>query len=142
MPAKSQKVPTVNDNPTDDTEKNDPPAAAVLPQVDAAPPGLPPVPPILPIMPVRNTVMFPGTVVPLDVGRPVSMRLLDASLPTTKVIGLVAQRDPEIEAPAPDDLFEIGTAVAVLKLIRQPDESREPLTVDAREVTESSDRER
>ena len=113
----------MNDNATDETEKNDQPTAPALPQVESAPSGLPPVPPVLPIMPVRNTVMFPGTVVPLDVGRPVSMRLLDESLPTSKVIGLVAQRDPETEDPAPDDLFEIGTAVAVLKLIRQPDES-------------------
>ncbi|MAE61945.1 MAG: endopeptidase La [Planctomycetaceae bacterium] len=72
-------------------------------------------------MPVRGTVMFPGIVMPMDVGRPASQKLLDDWLPTSKTIGLVAQHDPDNETPGPDDIYQIGTAVVVLKLVRQPD---------------------
>ncbi len=60
---------------------------------------------------------------PLGVGRPSSRRLLDESLPKSKVIGLVAQRDEDEENPNPSGLYDIGTAAMVLKLVRQPDES-------------------
>ncbi len=80
-------------------------------------------PATLPILPLRGTVMFPGTVMPLGVGRPSSRQMLDESLPQSKIIGLVAQRDEDVEDPGPDDLYRIGTAAMVLKLIRQPDET-------------------
>jgi ATP-dependent Lon protease len=81
------------------------------------------IPDILPILPTREMVVFPGTVVPLTIRREASLKLLDTSLPESKIIGLVAQRDAAKEDPRPEDLFTVGTAVTVLKLLRQPDET-------------------
>ncbi len=80
-------------------------------------------PEVLPVLPIRGSVVFPGTVMPLGVGRASSRALLDESLPQSKVIALVAQRDEEIEDPTPDDLYEVGVAVTVLRMIRQPDDT-------------------
>jgi ATP-dependent Lon protease len=82
----------------------------------------PRIPEELSILPVRGFVVFPGTVVPLNIQRAASLKLLDDTLPRTKVIGLVAQRDETKEDPTPQDLYSIGTAVLVLKLIRQADD--------------------
>src|SRR5690606_33974101 len=76
-----------------------------------------------PILPIRGTVVFPGTVMPLGVGRAVSRRMLDESLPNSKLIAIVAQRDDELEEPAGADLYSVGTAAMVLKMIRQPDDT-------------------
>ncbi len=81
------------------------------------------IPSILPVLPIRGTVMFPNTIMPMGVGRPSSRRLLDDSLPKSKIIALVTQRDEDEEDPAPDGLYDVGTIVMVLKLIRQPDET-------------------
>jgi ATP-dependent Lon protease len=102
----------------------------------ASPPGgLPPlsgavekddqpvIPEVLPILPIRDMVVFPGTVVPLTIRRESSLKLLDTSLPESKIIGLVTQRDAAKDDPAPEDLHGVGTAVNVLKFMRQPDET-------------------
>jgi len=83
---------------------------------------MPPIPEELSILPMRGFVVFPGTVVPLNVQRAASLKLLDETLPRTKVIGLVTQRDETKEDPAPQDLYPIGTAALVLKLLRQSDD--------------------
>ncbi|HEV3408837.1 MAG TPA: LON peptidase substrate-binding domain-containing protein, partial [Chthoniobacterales bacterium] len=80
------------------------------------------IPEELSILPVRGFVMFPGTVVPLTVSRPNSIKLLDDTLPRTKVIGLLTQRDEENENPQPTDLYQVGTAALVLKLLRQEED--------------------
>jgi ATP-dependent Lon protease len=82
----------------------------------------PRIPEELSILPVRGFVVFPGTIVPLNVQRPASIQLLDDTLPRTKVIGLVTQRDETKEDPQPGDLHPIGTAALVLKMIRQADD--------------------
>jgi ATP-dependent Lon protease len=82
----------------------------------------PEIPGVLPILPMRNLVVFPGTVIPLTVGRAASRKLLEESLPHSKVIGIVAQRNPENDNPGPDDLYSIGVAALVLKLLRQGDD--------------------
>jgi len=82
----------------------------------------PRVPEELSILPVRGFVVFPGTVVPLNIQRAASLKLLDDTLPRTKVIGLVAQRDETKEDPAPQDLYSIGTVALVLKLIRESED--------------------
>ena len=64
-------------------------------------PQTPTIPDVLPILPVRSFVVFPGTVAPLNVQRAASIKLLDETLPQSKIIGLVAQRDSEKEDPAP-----------------------------------------
>jgi ATP-dependent Lon protease len=80
------------------------------------------IPEVLSILPVRGFVVFPGTIVPLNVRRPASIKLLDETLPQTKIIGLVTQRDETTEDPEPKDLYHVGTAVLVLKLLRQEDD--------------------
>src|SRR5213595_10904 len=80
---------------------------------------MPRIPEELSILPVREFVVFPGTVIPLNVQRAASLKLLDDTLPRTKVIGLLTQRDETKDDPSPQDLYSIGTAALVLKLIRQ-----------------------
>ena len=80
------------------------------------------IPEELSILPVRGFVLFPGTVMPLNVQRAASLKLLDDTLPRTKVIGLVTQRDETKEDPSSQDLYSIGTAALVLKLLRQSDD--------------------
>ncbi len=82
----------------------------------------PRIPEELSILPTRGFVMFPGTIMPMTVNRPASIKLLDETLSRTKIIGLLNQRDEEKEEPAPQDLYHVGTAVLVLKLLRQSDE--------------------
>src|SRR5438876_7809521 len=82
----------------------------------------PRIPEELSILPVRGFVVFPGTVVPLNIQRAASLKLLDDTLPRTKVIGLLAQRDETKEEPSPQDLYSIGTVALVLKLIRQAED--------------------
>jgi ATP-dependent Lon protease len=84
--------------------------------------GRPAIPDTLPILPVRNTVIFPGMVVPLTVGRPSSRKLIEESLAQSKIIGVFTQKDAKQDEPAPEDLHRVGVAVSVLKLIRQSDE--------------------
>jgi len=76
------------------------------------------------VMAIRNTVIFPGTVMPLVVGRDKSRRLIDDVLPDQRTIILLAQREGDVEDPAPEDLYETGTAVTVLKLLRNEDGNR------------------
>src|SRR5437870_7805454 len=80
------------------------------------------IPEELSILPVRGFVVFPGTVIPLNVRRLASIKLLDDTLPQTKVIGLVTQRDEATEDPEPQELYDVGTAALVLKLLRQADD--------------------
>ena len=68
---------------------------------------------------MRGFVVFPGTVIPLNVQRPASLKLLDDTLPRTKVIGLLTQRDEAKEDPEPQDLYGVGTAALVLRFVRQ-----------------------
>jgi ATP-dependent Lon protease len=82
----------------------------------------PKIPETLVILPLRGFVIFPGTVAPLNVRRPASIKLLDETLPITKIIGLIAQRDESKEDPEPQDLYTVGTAAIVLKLLRQADD--------------------
>ena len=81
------------------------------------------IPEILPILPVRNMVLYPWVMVPILVGRGKSVRLIDDVLLKSKVIGLVAQRDAEKEDPSPEDLFRVGTAGVILKMLKFPDGS-------------------
>jgi ATP-dependent Lon protease len=81
------------------------------------------IPDELPVLPLRNMVIYPSsmTVMPLDVGRPKSRRMLEAILPRQRLVAAVCQRQAEVEDPKPEDLYEVGTACAILKLLRRPD---------------------
>ena len=85
--------------------------------------GEPDIPSRLPILPVRGTIVFPGTIIPLGIGRPSSRQLLEESLAKSKVIGLAAQLDEEQEEPGFGGVYKTGTAAVALKLIRQQDET-------------------
>ena len=79
------------------------------------------IPSLLPILPIRNIVVFPGTVMPLNVGRPKSKALLDEVMPGEKIIGVVTQRSADVEDPHQTDLHTVGVACVILKLFRLPD---------------------
>lgn len=80
-------------------------------------------PDVMGILPIRNTVTFPGTITPLAIGRDRSKRLLEDTHPNETIIGLVAQRNPEMEQPGFDDVYSVGTAASVLKIIKMPQDS-------------------
>jgi ATP-dependent Lon protease len=79
------------------------------------------VPLTLPILPVRNVVVFPGTVLPLNIGRPRSKAVIDEVMPGDKLIGVISQRDPDIEDPAESDLHTVGAVCSILKLLKLSD---------------------
>ena len=78
------------------------------------------VPQELPILPVRDTVLFPGAVMPLPVGRESSLALLDSLEGAEKLLGVVAQLDPRVETPSGTDLHSVGTLAKVHKMVRMP----------------------
>jgi ATP-dependent Lon protease len=77
-------------------------------------------PDVIGILPIRNAVAFPGTVTPLAIGRERSRRLLEATKPNESIIGLVTQRDPETDKPDFDELYSVGAAATVLKVVKMP----------------------
>jgi ATP-dependent Lon protease len=81
------------------------------------------VPDELPILPLRGTVIFPYMIIPLMVGRKPSIKLIDDAIRGNRVIGLFSQKDAEIEDPKPDDIYKIGTAGMILKMLKMPDGS-------------------
>src|SRR6266571_7700347 len=74
----------------------------------------------LPILPVRDTVLFPGAVLPLTVGRESSLALINSLQGEDKVLGVVAQHDPRVEDPAAADLHKVGTFAKVHKTVKMP----------------------
>ncbi|MBK8020355.1 MAG: endopeptidase La [Chloroflexi bacterium] len=81
------------------------------------------VPEELPILPLRGLVVYPQTIVPLTVGQPRSIRLVDDAVSGSRLIGLVSARDPELETPGPDEIYGVGTVAAIHRLFRAPDDT-------------------
>lgn len=79
------------------------------------------IPSDLTILPLRNTVLFPGVVLPITVGRDKSIKAVNDSYKTNKLIGVVAQKDSNIEDPVAKDLEDIGTVAKIVKQIKMPD---------------------
>ena len=79
------------------------------------------VPEILPILPLRNTVLFPGVVIPITAGRDQSIKLIKEANKGDKTIGVVAQKNEATENPGLDDIFKIGTVARILKILKMPD---------------------
>jgi len=75
----------------------------------------------LPLLPLRNTVLFPGVVFPITVGRDKSIKLIEDAYKTDKIIGVVAQKDQDIEDPNGKDLYKVGTLGLILKMLKMPD---------------------
>lgn len=74
----------------------------------------------IPILPLRNVVAYPGTVTPLAIGRDRSRQLILEASPNDSIIGLVAQRDAEQDEPGFRDIYRVGTAASILKIIKMP----------------------
>lgn len=77
----------------------------------------------LPILSLRNTVLFPGVVIPLTVGRSKSFKLIKDIQKSTKYFGAVSQKEADVENPTPDDMYRIGTIAEILKVIEMPDDT-------------------
>ncbi|MAB49258.1 MAG: endopeptidase La, partial [Flavobacteriaceae bacterium] len=75
----------------------------------------------LPILPLRNTVLFPGVVIPITAGRDTSIKLIDDANKGGKVIGVVAQKDELVENPSAQDIYKTGTVARILKVLKMPD---------------------
>lgn len=82
---------------------------------------LPAIPNELPILPLRNVVIFPLSFVPLSVGQPRSVRLVEEVSVADRVVGLVAMRDPEVPEPGPEGIFTVGTAAFIHRMVRGND---------------------
>jgi ATP-dependent Lon protease len=81
------------------------------------------IPKELPILPIRNAVVFPGTIVPLQISRAKSKKVLDLALAGSRMVAIVAQRNPDVEDPKFEDLYRVGTACTILKMYKLADGS-------------------
>jgi ATP-dependent Lon protease len=79
------------------------------------------VPETLPILPLKNTVLFPGVVIPITAGRDASIKLINDANNGNKIIGVVAQKDETVENPAADDIHQTGTVARIIRLLKMPD---------------------
>jgi ATP-dependent Lon protease len=76
---------------------------------------------MIPILPLRNTVLFPGVVIPITVGRDKSIQAVKAAYAKDKLVGVLAQKDGNVEDPNPSDLCAIGTVAKIIKMIKMQD---------------------
>ena len=73
------------------------------------------------ILPLRNTVLFPGVVIPITAGRDKSIQLIKDANKSDKIIGVVAQKDQNVENPSPSDIYSLGTVAQILRFLKMPD---------------------
>ena len=78
-------------------------------------------PEILPILALKNTVLFPGIVIPITVGRDRSIQAIQEAYEDDRLVAVLSQRNPKVERPGADDLYEVGTIARIIKLIKMPD---------------------
>ncbi|SFG09162.1 ATP-dependent Lon protease [Salegentibacter agarivorans] len=78
-------------------------------------------PDTLPILPLRNTVLFPGVVIPITAGRDTSIKLINEANNDSKIIGVVAQKDEEVENPSAKDIYNTGVVARILRVLKMPD---------------------
>ncbi len=81
------------------------------------------VPEHLPILPLRNTVLFPGVVIPITVSREKSIKLVREIYKGKRMIGVLAQKDNDVDEPSTKDLFTVGTMAQILKILQMPDDT-------------------
>jgi ATP-dependent Lon protease len=93
------------------------------------------VPEIIPVLPLRNTVLFPGVVLPITVGRKKSLQLIKDVYQGGRILGTLAQKDYTIDDPSPDDMFSVGTVAEVLKILEMPDGSTSVIIQGKRRYT-------
>ncbi|HET7856743.1 MAG TPA: endopeptidase La [Gaiellaceae bacterium] len=92
------------------------------------------VPSTLPVLPLKDTVVFPDSLLPLAIGQERSIKLIDEAVAGDRVIALVASQSPDIEQPGWDDLYEVGTAALIQKMIRVPDGTQRILVQGLRRI--------
>ena len=80
-------------------------------------------PEVVPLLPIKNTVLFPGVVIPITVGRDKSIQLIKEANKSKNPIGVVAQKDKKVEDPSINDLYEMGTVAQILRVLKMPDGS-------------------
>ncbi len=78
----------------------------------------------LPIMPLRNTIIFPKQIFPLSIGRDKSIKIVEDAMQSNKIIGVATQIDGNVDDPEKDQLYRIGTAVLILKILKFPDQTQ------------------
>jgi ATP-dependent Lon protease len=93
-----------------------------------------PVPGTLPVLPLRETIPLPDTLTPLAVGQERSIRLVDDVLRGNRMLVMVASRNPEVEAPGPEDLYDVGVVGAIARMIKVPDGTMRVLVQDGQRV--------
>ncbi len=81
----------------------------------------PKIPEVLPVLPLRDVVVYPYVIQPLSVSRDISIRAIDTALVENRMILLVAQKQVEMDTPGPEDLFRVGTAALVMRVLKLPD---------------------
>src|SRR5436309_15977362 len=107
-----------------------PPGAA-----EAALAGIPPLPDdALILIPTRNLVLFPGTVLPITLGRQRSVVAAQTAMRLNRMVGLVLQRDPSIDDPIPVDLHRMGTEASLLRYVTSPDGGHHAICQGARRL--------
>ncbi|MFN7976219.1 MAG: endopeptidase La [Acidobacteriota bacterium] len=89
--------------------------------LEPGPPATPAGPGELAIVPLRNTVLFPGVVMPLHIGRPASLKAIEDAVRNEVPLGILAQRDSTNDTPGPSDLYAIGTVADVLRILVSPE---------------------
>lgn len=95
----------------------------ILPEEDIADGKKIDIPTVLPLLPLRNTILFPGVVLPITVGRDKSILAVKEAYKSNKLIGVVGQTDASIEEPEFKDIFRVGTVAQILRMIKMPDGS-------------------
>jgi ATP-dependent Lon protease len=80
-----------------------------------------PLPEELPILPLKNTVLFPGVVIPITASRDRSVKLINEVNKGSKLLGVIAQQNGDTKSPSPSDLFQKGTLAKILRVLKMPD---------------------
>ncbi|MGB4292162.1 MAG: endopeptidase La [Bacteroidales bacterium] len=93
------------------------------------------VPEVVPVLSLRNTVLFPGVVLPISIARPRSIQLIRDAYRNDKIVATVAQKDPDIENPAYEDLHTVGTLGQIIKLLEMPDGSTTAIIQGRKRIT-------
>ena len=92
-----------------------------IPQSGDGAPAAPPLPEALPVLPLKDSVPFPETLTPLAVGQERSVKLVNDVLGGNRMLAMVASRDAEIDEPGPDELYDVGVAGVVARMLKVPD---------------------
>jgi ATP-dependent Lon protease len=95
----------------------------ILPEEEGADGKKLDIPNALPILPLRNTILFPGVVLPITIGRDKSITAVKEAYKTNKLVGVVGQTDGNIEEPEFNDLYKVGTVAQIMRMIKMPDGS-------------------